>query len=58
MFPMRHLQILRGSKGRPLALLLLILLPLPVSIPLVLWLTGRYWPSNGPRGPRIPPPTT
>lgn len=41
MFVIRYLSILRSLQGRPLALLLLILLPLPVSIPLVLWLTGR-----------------
>ena len=58
MFIIRYLSILRSLQGRPLALLLLILLPLPVSIPLVLWLTGRSWRPNGPRGPLATPPTT
>ncbi|MDR4471803.1 MAG: hypothetical protein MRJ92_03815 [Nitrospira sp.] len=58
MFVIRYLSILRSLQGRPLALLLLILLPLPVSIPLVLWLTGRSWRPNGPRGPLATPPTT
>jgi len=54
MVSIKQLQISRGSKGTPLALLLLILLPFPVSIPLVLWLTGRDGPPDSPRGPLAP----
>lgn len=55
---MRQLPMFRGAKERVLALLLLILLPFPISIPLVLWLTGRYGAADRPSRPRLPPPTT
>lgn len=45
---MRQLPMFRGAKERVLALLLLILLPFPISIPLGLWLTGRYGAADRP----------
>jgi hypothetical protein len=57
-----HVTTARSPNRRPigiaLAIVVLALLPLPVSIPLVLWLTGRSWRPNGPRGPLATPPTT
>lgn len=43
---------LRSPAGRILAVIALVLIPFPVSIPLLLWVTGRLHVSGRPDLPR------